>query len=46
MASISFLENGKIAEIELKCVLPLCKKLDDKVSLVREAASLALASLA
>jgi hypothetical protein len=46
LASISFLDIGKIAEIEQKCVIELCKRLDDKTSSVREAASLALASLA
>ncbi|EGR29633.1 rtdr1-prov protein, putative [Ichthyophthirius multifiliis] len=46
LACISFLETGKIKEMELNCVLPLCQKLEDQQSSVREAASICLASLA
>ena len=46
LASISFPEDGKAAVQGLDGVIPLCKLLDDKVPAVREAASLALASLA
>ncbi len=45
LASISFPEDGKAAVEGLDAVIPLCKLLSDEVSAVREAASLALASL-
>ena len=46
LSQISFLDIGKIQQIEKKCVLELCKRLDDPKSNVREAATIALASLA
>ena len=45
LASISFPEDGKAAVEALDGVIPLCKLLSDDVEPVREAASLALASL-
>ena len=45
LASISFPEDGKAAVQGLDGVIPLCKLLSDNVPAVREAASLALASL-
>jgi len=45
LASISFPEDGKAAVESLEAVIPLCKLLSDEVPAVREAASLALASL-
>ena len=45
LASISFPEDGKAAVEGLDGVIPLCKLLSDDVPQVREAASLALASL-
>ena len=46
LAQISYIDMGKVAEIESKCVLELCKLLTDPIQAVREEASQALASLA
>ena len=46
LASISFPEDGKARVQELGCVVPLLSLLNDNSSRVREAATLALCSLA